>query len=99
MLPYNEYMACRGPLEPDTCLRLQYVHQLMGLMRETFEAASSTLPRSSFLFLARGMVRAIGHAVMRLISAQEVRRGCRRVGGGGRRRAKGGGQAQGPGGC
>ncbi|KAG2441077.1 hypothetical protein HXX76_003930 [Chlamydomonas incerta] len=44
-----------------------YAEELLALLRDSFDAAAATLPRSSFLFLARAVARAMGGAFMQLL--------------------------------
>ncbi|KAG2484967.1 hypothetical protein HYH03_016264 [Edaphochlamys debaryana] len=44
-----------------------YAEDLLALLKETFDAAASILPRSSHLFLCRALVRAMGNAFMSLM--------------------------------
>ncbi|GLC33371.1 hypothetical protein PLESTB_000340000 [Pleodorina starrii] len=54
----------QGPLPSGTS---QYADDLLALLKETFDAAATILPRSSFLFLTRAVVRAAGNAFMLLL--------------------------------
>ncbi|PNH12825.1 putative exocyst complex component 6, partial [Tetrabaena socialis] len=53
-----------GPLPPGNS---PHVDELLALLRDTFDSAAATLPRPSFLFLARAVVRAMGNAFMHLM--------------------------------
>ncbi|GIM11364.1 hypothetical protein Vretimale_14890 [Volvox reticuliferus] len=54
----------QAPLPQNTS---PYAEELLALLKDTFDAAASILPRSSFLFLSRAVVRATGNALMALL--------------------------------